>query len=118
MSTEVQLTTVVDRELPPVLESVGVARELVVCEVPVAVRSEVGLVVSELVANAVKHASGPIAVRVDLGPDSVRISVRDGSTEPLGPGDGYGLRIVDHIAREFGVRTDAHGKTVWAELAV
>ena len=118
MSTEVQLTTVVDRELPPVLESVGVARELVACDVPVSVRGDVALVVSELVANAVKHSSGPIGVRVEVGADRVRVSVRDGSPTPLGPSDGYGLRIVEHIACEFGVRTDPHGKTVWAEIAL
>ena len=58
----VGIETVVDRELPSVVESVPYARDLVAWSVPPALRHDVALVVSELVANAVKHGSGPIGL--------------------------------------------------------
>jgi two-component sensor histidine kinase len=116
METDVRRTTVLDRELPPVLESVPLARELVVRSLPEQVREPAAIVVSELVANAVKHASGPVGVRVETAPGVVRVSVHDGSTCPPREGDGYGLRIVHRLARASGVVDDPFGKTVWAEL--
>ena len=116
----VGIETVVDRELPSVVESVPYARDLVAWSVPPALRHDVALVVSELVANAVKHGSGPIGLRVDVNEaddtTTVRIAVRDEGNGRPAPDDGYGLHIVGHLAIAMGVDADAHGKTVWAEL--
>ena len=109
--------TLVDLELPPVLESVPYARDLVASSVHASVRRNVELVVSELVTNAVKHGTGPVGLRVDADGTRVRIAVRDG-----GPaldstrGDGYGLHIVERLAVATGVDRSPSGKTVWAEL--
>jgi anti-sigma regulatory factor (Ser/Thr protein kinase) len=109
--------TLVDLELPPVLESVPYARDLVSCRVPPAVRRNVELVVSELVANAVKHGSGPVGLKVDANGSRVRIAVHDGAPKiGDGRGDGYGLRIVAQLASATGVDSSATGKTVWADL--
>jgi anti-sigma regulatory factor (Ser/Thr protein kinase) len=109
---------VVDRELPSVLESVGIARDLARSGVPPAVRADVALVVSELVANAVKHGCGPVGVRVTTNRHRVRIAVTDASPHlPRIGGSGYGMHVVARLAVASGVDTNHTGKTVWAELA-
>jgi anti-sigma regulatory factor (Ser/Thr protein kinase) len=109
---------VLDQEIPPVLESVPYARDLVAHRVPPARRREVSLVVSELVANAVKHGSGPIGLRVEVHADHVHIAVRDACSTPPAARDGYGLRIVEQLAARSGVEHHAGGgKTVWADVA-
>jgi anti-sigma regulatory factor (Ser/Thr protein kinase) len=108
----------VDRELPPVLESVPYARDLVMHGVDASLRRDVALVVSELVANAVKHGSGPIRLVVEVEDESVRISVRDAGPLSDGePGDGYGLHIVERVAVATGIDRHDQGKTIWARLA-
>jgi anti-sigma regulatory factor (Ser/Thr protein kinase) len=108
---------IVDRELPPVLESVPYARDLAVHDVDVAIRRDVELVVSELVANAVKHGSGPIRLVVEVQGESVCIAVRDAGPLPDGAdGHGYGLRIVERVAVATGVDRHDQGKTIWAQL--
>jgi anti-sigma regulatory factor (Ser/Thr protein kinase) len=87
------------------------------------------LVVSELVTNAIRHAdAGPAeAVRLTAraAPGAVRIAVLDGGTggevrrradRPADDFGGYGLALVDQIARAWGVERDERGTTVWAEL--
>ena len=63
-----------------------------------AVVDDLLLVASELVTNAVRHAAGPVALRVDPG--------------------GWGLVIVRSLSESWGVtRRRGGGKTVWARLA-
>ena len=93
-------------------------RDLVVGSVPADVRRNAALVVSELVANAVK----PVPVRSGSGSrpigDAVRIAVRDAGPAPrVNGGDGFGLQIVDRLARATGVDRHETGKTFWAEVA-
>jgi anti-sigma regulatory factor (Ser/Thr protein kinase) len=92
---------------------------------------DIALVVSELVANSVRHAKvGPTGfVRLDLRvlAGEVWIAVGDrGSSclprmtasEQVGPG-GLGLRMVDRLARSWGVARDGAGRTlVWCRLAL
>ena len=86
------------------------------------------LLVSELVANSVRHADVPadavIRVRAQIRPDVLRLEVRDhgigGSITRRAPdlerGGGFGLNVVETLSRCWGVHRDA-GTDVWAELA-
>jgi anti-sigma regulatory factor (Ser/Thr protein kinase) len=86
------------------------------------------LVLSELVTNAVLHASEPIQVCVMSEDDGLRIEVSDGDTHaaritsraPKAAGEpgGRGLQIVNSLARRWGVTQNADGKTVWAEVGL
>jgi hypothetical protein len=81
------------------------------------------LVCTELVTNAVEHASGPREVRIDVAAGELRIEVSDGAgAAPLTPGRsrlgairGRGLTVVEALAH-WGVRRGTAGKTVWAVL--
>jgi anti-sigma regulatory factor (Ser/Thr protein kinase) len=84
------------------------------------------LLVSELVANALEHASpgadGPIDIAVHVEDEVLRVSVTDGGCgfapcvrQPIGYQRGYGLFLVDQSATRWGVREDG-GTCVWFEL--
>lgn len=83
------------------------------------------LIVSELVTNAVRHASGSDVVEVDLHATRtcLRIEIQDYDHHwplPRIPGgfeeSGFGFVLVDALADKWGVRETATGKAVWAEL--
>ncbi|WP_156756161.1 ATP-binding protein [Actinokineospora pegani] len=87
------------------------------------------LICNELVTNAYEHAEGPrrIAVHCVRHRTAVLVEVRDGSPDRrLAPrrsrtdeARGRGLVLVGALAPDsWGVRTEATGKTVWAELAL
>ncbi|MER6703482.1 ATP-binding protein [Streptomyces fumanus] len=86
------------------------------------------LLVSELVTNALRHATGPIGVRLvrPRPQDGVlRVEVSDTLPDPpraraARPEDesGRGLRLLACAARRWGTRPADPGKTVWFELAV
>ncbi|HSL59110.1 MAG TPA: response regulator [Acidimicrobiales bacterium] len=79
------------------------------------------LCVSELVTNAVRHASTPFEVAVSSTAAGVRVEVVDGSPHPpvvgtpTGSG-GFGLGIIDTLAHTWGFLPRAEGKVVWCEL--
>ncbi|MFI1417047.1 ATP-binding protein [Streptomyces sp. NPDC020731] len=86
------------------------------------------LLVSELVTNALRYATGPIGVRLtrptDLG-GVLLVEVSDPLPEPpreraARPEDegGRGLQLLASASRRWGTRPAAPGKTVWFELAV
>ncbi|MFE2287793.1 ATP-binding protein [Streptomyces sp. NPDC059443] len=88
---------------------------------------DAGLLVAELAANAVAHGRVPgrdFELRITLLPGALRIEVSDARRErrPLvrpheyGAESGYGMRIIDAVAADWGVRDRVIGKTVWAEL--
>ena len=88
-------------------------------------RGDVALVVSELVTNAVLHARGPIEFEVTVEDDVIELRVTDQTTElpkiRFANGDqigGAGLRIVDRLARYWGVEQRAGGKVVWCQLSL
>jgi anti-sigma regulatory factor (Ser/Thr protein kinase) len=83
------------------------------------------LLVSELVTNSLRHASGPIGLRlVRLDHGGLLVEVSDPLPDPprernTGPDDegGRGLRLVACSAERWGTRQGRTGKTVWFELA-
>ena len=86
-------------------------------------RSNLALLVSELVTNSLRHATlGPESwVRVDatISPDSVRVEVADPGgrfppTPELGGDGGWGLMLVDRMASRWGVGRDTLTR-VWFE---
>jgi anti-sigma regulatory factor (Ser/Thr protein kinase) len=84
------------------------------------------LLVSELVTNALRHATGPIGVRLvrpsePLG--ALLVEVSDPLPNPplervAHPEDegGRGLQLVASSSRRWGTRPGETGKTVWFEL--
>ncbi len=80
------------------------------------------LVVSELVANAVLHGWGHIALRLFDTGEGLRIEVEDSNPTPPVATDGhpgriggYGMQIVDRLA-DWGWRPARDGKLVWAKV--
>jgi signal transduction histidine kinase len=94
---------------------------------------DAGLVLSELISNALRHATplpgSVVRVAWSLDDDCLEIAVSDGGgpTAPVvnEPGNsaigGRGLGIVDRLALRWGVCSPPDGPgetTVWAELAL
>ncbi|NEA67861.1 ATP-binding protein [Streptomyces sp. SID12488] len=86
------------------------------------------LLVSELVTNSLRHATGPIGVRLVRPAGSVAtllVEVSDPLPDPpreraAGPEEegGRGLQLVAHSSSRWGTRPADAGKTVWFELPV
>ncbi|MGW0554657.1 ATP-binding protein [Streptomyces sp. NPDC002926] len=88
------------------------------------------LLVSELVTNSLRYASGPIGVRLvrpERGATAPALLVEVSDPLPDPPTErnaepdeesGRGLRLVADAARRWGTRRDRNGKTVWFELPV
>ena len=93
---------------------------------PAAVVSAVIDIASELVANAVRYASRPVVLAVELEPDGMRVSVWDDGPGrprrlPYRPGiseRGLGLQLVTHLSESWGCQEDQDGKWVWAHVAL
>jgi anti-sigma regulatory factor (Ser/Thr protein kinase) len=123
--------------LPYAASSVGLARrrllgDLTEAGVHEATACDASLILSELISNALRHASplpgGLVRVSWRLSGDCVEIAVGDGGgpTAPVvnkpaaGALGGRGLGIVDRLSLRWGVytRQDGSETTVWAELAL
>jgi anti-sigma regulatory factor (Ser/Thr protein kinase) len=87
---------------------------------------DLGIVASELASNAIQYAHTPFDVRIDLTQHRVLLEVTDRgegtpSMRPEQPPrvlHGRGLRIVDALADDWGVRPTqpGPGKTVWVRM--
>ncbi len=113
----------VDRELTRSPVSAGIARQLVNEQTAMLgsqQRDDAALLVSELVNNALLHGIGAIRLRIDVESDGVRVEVSDQGNVAVAPNPtpgahgGWGLRIVDQLADDWGV---LDGSTrVWFRL--
>lgn len=115
------------RSFPAAAPSAGDARRFVgACLYDWGVQVEdddVVLMVSELITNACRHARTESTVHLVVTDGCLRVEVTDGSREPVqvrehssGAETGRGLRIVDSLARRWGVDSGRRGKTVWFEV--
>ncbi len=121
--------------LPYTASSVGVARrrligDLIEADVYEATACDAGLVLSELISNALRHATplpgSLIRVSWCLTDDCIEVAVSDGGgpTVPMvnkpaaNALGGRGLGIVDRLSLRWGVFTlqDGTETTVWAAL--
>ena len=112
-------------DLPRSPESVSAARRLVnghTTSLGAQQRDDAALMVSELVTNALAHGLGAISLRIDFEAGAVRVEVADDGNVALAPSPdpgahgGWGLRIVEHLADDWGVR---EGSTkVWFRLGL
>lgn len=87
------------------------------------VADDVRLVVTELLANAITHATAPgwmmtVWVRLSAVDRGVRIEVTDPfpdrAPEVRSESVGSGLQVVDAVATSWGYEVTPDGKTVWA----
>ena len=92
---------------------------------PEDLRIDADLVATELVTNAIEHATAPRTVSIGYsGTGRLEIAVTDSDPETsptlgrsrLGTHRGRGLTIVDHLA-SWGVRRGVSTKTIWAVLS-
>ncbi len=80
------------------------------------------LLVDELVSNVVRHAQSPVHVELAWSEETLRLEVQDGSSilpavaELADADGGYGLRIVEAFAQQWGIRSLPDGKAVWCTL--
>ena len=88
------------------------------------------LLVTELVTNSVRHPEcDSLTLRVAVGKAAVLTEVADdgpkfdaeAAVEAEQPADrdentGWGLFLVQRLARDWGVKEDKHSKRVWFEL--
>jgi anti-sigma regulatory factor (Ser/Thr protein kinase) len=119
----------VELRLPPEPIAPTLARAAVAAVgsgLPEAVASDVKLLATEIVSNAVRHAnldpSEEIILRI-VADGYVRVEVTDPGPlfapelRRLDPGpSGWGLFLVDTIAASWGVEAEGTGKKVWFEL--
>lgn len=84
----------------------------------------VGLVVTELLTNALLHGKEPVRVRAAFVRDHLRIEVSDAGeavpqprrAEPTAT-TGRGLMLVAGLVERWGVDQSGDGKCVWAEFS-
>jgi anti-sigma regulatory factor (Ser/Thr protein kinase) len=81
------------------------------------------LVVSELVTNAIVHASEPISLHLWPRRGHIRVGVSDATPSPptrreppLNQGHGRGLTLVERLALQWGCEPQPTGKLTWADL--
>ena len=115
-------------ELPSDVASCSAARRFVqeiLAQAADDLRTSASLLISEVVTNAVLHASGPVTVEVLQRGSAYRIAVSDRSTTPpiekgyrADDATGRGLHLLDCLAAAWGWKRTGTGKVVWFDLPV
>jgi hypothetical protein len=113
-------------DYPADLQAPGDARRDVVAVLEAAARgntvANAALIVTELAANAIRHAASPFSVAVRLHGSVARIAVSDRRGLQSTPDAQlvatlpHGLAVVDAIATRWGVEPISGGKTIWVEF--
>ncbi|MFN8022998.1 MAG: ATP-binding protein [Acidimicrobiales bacterium] len=91
--------------------------------VPLPKLTDVVIVVSELVSNAIKHGDEPRHLRLSVDETALAIEITDGGsgggavTDLVGRG-GHGRRVVEMLSTEWGAASDDGGTRVWARIAI
>jgi anti-sigma regulatory factor (Ser/Thr protein kinase) len=108
---------------PAVPASVAKAREFVgrrltARECPAASIDAALVMVSELATNVLLHSRSPFSVEIKHSWGRVTVEVSDigrglPAIRAVADGGGFGLRIVDEMADDWGVRSELMGKTVY-----
>jgi anti-sigma regulatory factor (Ser/Thr protein kinase) len=114
-------------------QAAGEARDRLVDRngtVPGSVRAQMLLLLTELVTNAVRHGGAgdglPVKVVVGRSPSGFTVAVTDEGPgfewrgpDPRSPleASGYGLLLVDRMARRWGIERGERSTTVWFELS-
>jgi hypothetical protein len=113
--------------LPPAPAACRAARELVRASVArdggARACCTAELVVSELAANAVRHAGSSFTAEVRSSAAGVRVAVTDAAPLPSGWSGfpvvrGHGLGVVAAVAGNWAVEPRVGGKTVWADVTL
>lgn len=84
------------------------------------------IVVSELVANAVRHGARPVSLTLETSDRQLTIAVEDAAVLDIpvpreasaSDSGGRGLHMIDALSRRWGFTQGERSKVVWAELAV
>ena len=111
-------------------DTVGVARSAVAgfaaARVPRGREFDLALIVSEVVTNAIRHGSpgGLIELRAVATHDRLRVDVTDGGSGLALPvkakdpseGGGFGLFLVEQLARRWGLVRQKQTTRVWFEF--
>jgi serine/threonine-protein kinase RsbW len=96
---------------------------------PATVLGDLQLLVTEIVANSVRHGGvgedGEIDLRVDVSDSRVRVEMRDTGiqadprlrTPDLGGGGGFGMLLVSRMSERWGVEHEPN-VVMWFELAL
>ena len=117
----------IDVTLPMTSDAPAIARDVLETalgdRVPRARVQDALLVVTELVTNAVVHGEGKVTMRAELRGGVLQLEVVDQGSgmaaevkQEAGPDGGWGLRIVDALALNWGA---FEGTThVWADLPI
>ena len=119
------METYLRRSFPPTPEAVPQARSFLREVLPPAVSEEaaadLALALSELAANAVRHAGTPFEVVIETD-GKVRVEVEDQVPTAPVPKDaapmdtsGRGLALVEKLCDRWGVHIEQDAKCVWCE---
>jgi anti-sigma regulatory factor (Ser/Thr protein kinase) len=116
--------------IAPTEASVGPTRRtvtaaLVAWEIDPDVTSDVELIVSELVTNAVRYGAPPMQCRVRLDGDRIVADVSDSATtrphvrefDPAAA-NGRGLHLVAGLSSAWGIRPTGAGKSIWCTVPI
>ena len=125
MSVQLRRTMELPCELPSVTSARHFVRDSLMEWGLPQLADDAQLGVSELVANAVRHARTPVELTLELN-GGLRIAVHDQQPELLRPNpgpqvdvyaeNGRGLQLVAAIAQDWGISTRDDGKVIWFAL--